>query len=62
MLIRACSRTVHDCSKLFSGNISRVKNGELLIVVYFTRLRLSLLVFRHDYICAFLIVRKSYQL
>ena len=37
MLIKARSHTAHDCSKLFSADISQVKNCELLIVAYFTR-------------------------
>ena len=36
---RACSHTVHHSSTFFTADISQVKNGELLIVVYFTRLR-----------------------
>ena len=36
---RACSHTVHHCSTFFTADISQAKNGELLIVVYFTRLR-----------------------
>ena len=31
--------TVHDYLTFFSADISQAKNGELLIVVYFTRLR-----------------------
>ena len=34
----ACSHTVHNCSTFFSADILRAKNGELLNVVYFTRL------------------------
>ena len=36
---RACSHTVHHCSTFFTADISQAKNGELLIVVYFTRFR-----------------------
>ena len=36
---RACSHTEHDCSTFLSADISQAKNGEFLIVVYFTRLR-----------------------
>ena len=35
----ACFPTVHDCSTFFSADISQAKNGELPIIVYFTRLR-----------------------
>ena len=37
MLIKARSHTAHDCSKLFSADISQMKNCEFFIVAYFTR-------------------------
>ena len=35
----ACSHSVHDCSSFCLADISQAKNGEIQIVVYFTRLR-----------------------
>ena len=62
MLIKEPVPTVNDCSTLFSADMSQAKDGELLIVQFISRGWdvLVLLVFPHDYICAFLAVWKSY--
>ena len=61
----ACSYTVHDCSTFFSADIPQGKNGELLIVVYFTRLKCTYTPCLSTWLhlrFSYCIVWKSYQL